>query len=150
MREILINGREYDWATVEIGIADAPQILKDHIIGIDYEDKENIKPRYGRGNIPIGWTKGRWEGSGKLTLTRTGFNILMEWVKSRGKQRISEIPPFPITASYLDDEFNVSIVDKLPSVKMDNPKSKASEGDEKIDVEISLILLKPIEWGKKP
>jgi len=32
---------------------------------------------------------------------------------------------------------------------MDNPKTKAAEGDEKVDVEIALILLEPIEWGVK-
>ena len=149
MANVLINGKEYDWSSVEIGIDDAPQILKDHIVAIDYEDKENIKARYGRGNTPIGWTKGKWEGSGKITLTRTGFNILMEWVRSQGKQRVSQIPPFPITISYLDDEFNVAVTDKLPSVKMDNPKTKAAEGDEKVDVEITLVLLQPIEWSAK-
>ena len=73
----------------------------------------------------------------------------MEWVRTQGKQRVSQIPPFPITISYLDDEFNVTVTDKLPSVKMDNPKTKAAEGDEKVDVEIALILLEPIEWGVK-
>ena len=146
---LMVNGREVDWGQVEIGIADCPQTLKDHIIGIEYEDKENVKPRYGRGNVPIGWTKGRFDGNGKLTLTATGFQILMDWVRGKGKERVSQIPPFPIVITYLDDETNVMMKDTIPSVKLDNPKTKANEGDEKIDVEISFIILQPIKWREK-
>jgi len=144
---IKINDRLFDWASIEITIAGVPKEITDYVTEIEYSGKTNVKHRYGRGAKPIGWSRGREEFEGKLTLNNEGYDLLMFFAKSQGYQQVWEMPPVDISVHYLDDEKGRVLTDVLEGVKFDDPKKKAKTGDEELTVELKLII-QNIRWAE--
>ena len=143
-----INGRLFDWASIDISLGNgAPKEITDYVTEIEYSGKGNLKLRYGRGSKPIGWSKGKEEFEGKLTLTNEGFDILMQWAKQQGYKQVWDLPPMDINVHYFDDQKNRVLTDTLVGVKFDEPKKSAKQGDDELTVELKL-LIQDIKWAE--
>ncbi len=144
---IRINDRLFDWASIEITIGNTPREIADFVVEIEYSGKGNLKARYGRGSKPIGWSKGKEEFEGKITLNNEGYDILMAWAKEQGYNQIWDMPPVDISVHYMDDKKNRVLTDVLEGVKFDEPKKSAKSGDEELTVELKL-LIQNIKWAE--
>ncbi|MBW6395233.1 hypothetical protein KZX47_08745 [Thermus sp. SYSU G05001] len=127
-----INGRYYDWEHITIQVNGAT--LAD-VLSIDYEDSEKVNPIYGKGRTPRGYTKGNWEGSGKLTLLREEYERLGDPFSMK---------PFDIVVSYAK-EGNTS-TDTLKDCLFTKRSFGGVEQDtERITVELEFVILGGIE-----
>jgi len=136
-----INGRYYDWE--HITIKQGGQTLAD-VLSIEYEDSEKINHIYGKGRVPRGYTKGNWEGSGKLTLLREEYNLL----QSRAPQGdIYRMEPFEIVVAYEKGE--ATVTDSLLDCLFTKRSFGGLEQDtERITVELEFAILGGIEHGQ--
>lgn len=127
-----INGRYYDWEHITIQVNGAT--LAD-VLSIEYEDSEKVNAIYGRGRTPRGYTKGNYEGSGKLTLLREEYERLGDPFG---------MPPFDIVVSYAKGE-NTS-TDTLKECLFTKRSFGGIEQDtERITVELEFTILGGIE-----
>ena len=128
-----INGRYYDWENITIQANG--QTLAD-VLSIEYEDSEKVNAIYGAGRTPRGYTKGNWEGSGKLTLLREEYERLGDPYT---------MGPFDIVVSYSKDGGSTS-TDTLKDCLFTKRSFSGVEQDtEKITVELEFIILGGIE-----
>lgn len=142
MAQMKVNDRYYDWGQIEISIDGVDKTIVSDIIEISYEEKEEIKPRYGLGSMPKGYAKGNIEFTGKITWNKEGFDkFILEVVKPKGYSRISQLPPVDINVHFLNDEQNRVITDQLKGVKFHSPKTGAKQGDTELTVETELFIL---------
>lgn len=135
-----INGRTYDWESIEIHLPHGEVI---GVESIEYSDKVGIERVYGKGSVPLGYGRGNYEGEGKVTLLRDEYDKLVEYAKSV-KGGFFNMPPFPITVSYADKDGRVR-TDRLPDCVWNERSRSASQGDTKLTVELSFLILSPIE-----
>lgn len=135
-----INGRVYDWESIEIHLPHGEVI---GVQDIEYNDKVNHERVYGKGSIPLGYGRGNYEGEGKVTLLRDEYDKLVEHAKNV-EGGFYAMEPFPITVSYADKDGQVK-TDTLPDCIWVERKRSASQGDTSLTVELNFLILSPIE-----
>ncbi|WP_243092586.1 hypothetical protein [Thermus hydrothermalis] len=127
-----INGRYYDWESITIQVNGAT--LAD-VLSIEYEDSEKVNAVYGKGRTPRGYTKGNWEGSGKLTLLREEYERL---------GNPFALKPFDIVVSYAKE--GGTKTDTLKECLFTKRSFSGVEQDtERITVELEFTILGGIE-----
>lgn len=135
-----INGRVYDWESIEIHLPHG------EVIGaqaIEYSDKVGVERVFGKGSVPLGYGRGNYEGEGKVTLLRDEYDKLVEHAKGQ-EGGFFNMAPFPITVSYADKDGKVR-TDTLPDCIWTERSRQGSQGDTKLTVELSFLILSPIE-----
>ena len=60
-----VNGELVGWADIVVTIAGVPIT---GITGVEYNDEQQVDPKYGAGRYPVGYGKGRITCTGKITL----------------------------------------------------------------------------------
>ena len=138
----MINGRNYDWESIEVNLPSGPVL---QIEAIEYGDKQEAEAIYGKGTAPVGYGQGNYSAEGKMTLKREELNRLEAYARKQGKT-IYTLPLFPIVVSYANSD-QPSISDKLNQVKLTERNTSPKQGDKAINVELSFIILGGIEWG---
>lgn len=138
----MINGKRYAWEDITIYLPFG-QLLD--VDDIEYNDKQDLAPVYGKGALPRGYGMGNYSAEGKLTLTREEFLRLVDYAKGQGKS-IYRLPPFPISVSYANEDEPIT-TDRLKSVKFKETSTKAGQGDTSVKVDLSLVILGGIAWN---
>jgi hypothetical protein len=135
-----INGRYYDWEHITIQVNG--QTLAD-VLSIDYEDSEKVNPIFGKGRTPRGYTKGNYEGSGKLTLLREEYDRLRA---AAPEGNVLKLKPFDVVVSYEKEE--ATVTDTLKECLFTKRSFGGVEQDtEKITVELEFSILGGVEHG---
>lgn len=127
-----INGRYYDWEHITIQVNGAT--LAD-VLSIDYEDSEKVNAIYGKGRAPRGYTKGNYEGSGKLVLLREEYDRLGDPFN---------MEPFNIVVSYANGS-NVRTDTLHDCLFTKRTFSGVEQDTERITVELEFVILGGIE-----
>lgn len=135
----LINGVEYDWASVVLAINGVPVT---GIQAISYGDKQDRANIYGAGRYPVARGSGRISCTAKITLLSSEVVALQSQSITH---RLQDIAPFDITVSYLPDA-GIIHTDKIRNCQFVENKRDMKEGDMSIPVELELIV-SHIEWG---
>ncbi len=138
----MINGKKYSWEDITITL---PHGVLIGVQAIDYGDKKDIEPVYGKGSNPIGYSEGNYSAEGSLTLVRDEYNLLNDYAKGQSPQGFYRMKPFPITVSYADEDGKVK-TDTLPSCKFKERKNSSKQGDKGLAVELPFVILDPIEY----
>jgi hypothetical protein len=139
----MINGRVYDWETVEIQL---PNGIAVGVQNIDYSDERPVTERYGKGSIPRGAGRGNYKASASIELDLDEANRLQLAI---GGSIYGGIP-FPIVVSYADAGLP-TITDVLPLCRITKSSSGAKQGDDNVGIrKYDLTLLLPILWGGIP
>jgi hypothetical protein len=139
---ILINGRSYDWANIEL------TLLGKRIFGItsiEYSDsveKENIM---GAGQYAVSRGVGHYKAEAKITLLAEEVNLLQKALPA-GKH-LTDIPMFDVIVSYLPKDATKRTVDIIRNCEFKNNKRAVKTNDKSIEVELELIT-SHIEWGR--
>jgi hypothetical protein len=141
-----INGRYYDWASVEVSMDFINKSIISEIVEISYEEKTEMKHRYGLGLQPRGYAKGNREYTGKIVFNNEGWDELMDFARRYGYKHIDELPPININVHYLNDEGDRVITDVLEGVKFYSPKKSAKQGDTELTTEVEMIMMN-IKWN---
>lgn len=133
-----INGRYYDWEHISIQVKGVP--LAD-VLSIDYEDSEKVNAIFGKGRTPRGYTKGNYEGSGKLTLLREEYDRLRA---AAPEGNVFRLDPFDIVISY--DRNKETVTDTLKDCLFTKRTFGGVEQDtERVTVELEFTILGGVE-----
>lgn len=135
-----INGKYYDWEDIEINFPHGPLVA---VQSIDYSDEQEIEEVYGKGNKPIGYGRGNYKGSGKVTVLKEEYNRIIDWGKGQGKD-FYDLDPFQITVSYAK-EGEATKTDSLQDCKFTKRGFKAAQGDKKNEIDLDIIILSGIK-----
>lgn len=138
----MINGKRYAWEDVSIRL---PHGLLLDVDSVEYSDKKEIEPVYGKGSNPRGYGSGNYSAEGKLTLLREEFNRLLDYAKSLGVT-LYGLAPFPVTVSYANED-EPTTTDRLTGVKITEVRSSAGQGDQSVKVDLSIKILGGILWN---
>ena len=150
-----VNGRAYDWESLEIRFPHGALINVD---AIEYEDELGATSVYGKGVKPRSYGRGRYSAKGKVTLLREEYNAMMAHVDVvnatralQGKPRLGvlTLPPFPVVCAYANDD-KATVVDTLPECQFTSQKTGLKEGDEASKVELEIVCYSPILWNGRP
>lgn len=133
-----INGKRFGWEDLTVFM---PIGLMIDLKEIEYDTEMEVEHAYGQGSAPRGWQRGNWKGEGKMTMSREQYDLLLEYCRSQGRT-IYTLPPFRITAAYVDDEGEIpaASTDQLLGCKIKKSGKKAAQGDKSVDVELEFIF----------
>lgn len=130
----IINGRSYDWSSIEIDMPGMTFQAQD----INYDDELEKEPVYGIGNMQRGYGRGNYKATGKVVMLKDDFDDLVNYCK---KQRVAlydlDIPK--ITVSYAH-EFQRTKIDVLNKVTITKASHKGAQGDKSLTVDIDLLI----------
>lgn len=141
----MINGKRYAWEDKTISLPHGTLV---DVEDMTYDDKSNATAIYGRGNTPVGYGHGKYEGTWKATVLREEYNRLLQHAQKLGKT-IYKLRPFPISVAYANDDQGKT-VDRLPDCIITERKFGSAQGDTSEKVELSGIFLSPLETNGKP
>lgn len=134
----LINGVAYSWADINIFLLGRTVL---GISGISYEEEQDITDNYGSGQYATSRGYGQFKFKATLKMEMKEVERLQAAVPSG---RLSDIPPFPITVSYVNVA-NKTVVHKLIMCQFKNNKRDTKSGETNIEVELDLVIAN-IEW----
>lgn len=134
----LINGVAYSWADINAFLLGRTVF---GITAISYEDMQEMTDNKGAGIFPTSRGYGANECKASLTLEAKESERLVDAVPSG---RLQDIPPFPITVSYVNTA-NKAVTHKLMNAQFKGNKRDVKSGDTSIEVEHELII-SHIEW----
>lgn len=130
-RKQWINGKAYDWSSITIDLAGCTGIEP---TSIEYGDKQEKEPIYGKGGGIRGYGTGNKSNDVKLSLQREDYNLLQDAYKAKGYFGKVVIPK--ITVSYAD-EGATTVTDVLTNVTFSERAFKAAQGDKGISVDLT-------------
>lgn len=136
----LVNGMLCGWADVVTVIGGVPVT---GIVGVEYEDSQEVVNKWGAGRYPVGRAKGRITPSGKLILYQEEVQALSAQSPTG---RLQDLPPFDIIVQYIPDS-GILVTDKIRNCHFSDNARKWKEGDTGQEVELPLVP-SHIEWGK--
>ncbi len=137
---MMINGKKYSWQSITTALPHGEAIdIKD----ISYDEGIEKEALYGKGNKPVGYGVKNQSSTAKITLRREEVD---KWEKHSGKS-VLNLPPFPITVSYGDDELP-TVTDELRQCVVTNKSGMgAAQGDGEITVDLDLTVLGGIKYN---
>ncbi len=140
-----INGKQYDHEDCQIML---PSGVAFGIQEINYEDKQDIEARYGKGAVPRGWGRKNYEASGSMTLDRDQFEeFKKELANTSQGGGLYDHAPFNIVCSYAND-YQETITDTLPDVKVSAISTGDKQGEANTSqMKLTLVILSPIKWN---
>lgn len=142
MSAILINGRSYDWASVEVTLLGKKLY---GITAVEYSDSEEVENVYGAGKYPVSRGHGQYKAEAKLTLLAEEVNMLQKALPA-GK-RLQDIGMFDVVVNYLPEDAVKRVTDVIRNCQIKNNKRAVKANDKAIEVELELVV-SHIEWGK--
>lgn len=140
----MINGKMYDWESVEIKLPSGTAV---GVAEISYNDEKGTEARYGKGAVPRGYGRKNYKASGSMTLDRDEF----EKLKTAQGGNVYGNKPFPIVVSYGTGD-QPTVIDTLPDVLITKTDSSNTKQDSEnvSQMKLDFTILSPIKWGDSP
>lgn len=136
---LLVNGKAYDWADVNLflpGLVIEPQ-------EISYEDELEKELAYGLGSRPRGYGRGNYKATGKLSLLRDDYDVLLDHCKQQGTAFFSlEFPKVVVSYANEGDAIRQDVLNRVSFTKRSN---KAAQGDKNLKVDLDLMIAGMVE-----
>ena len=137
-----INGRTYDWESIEITGPGG------RIVGaqnVSYKDNAKTENVYGLGRYPLGRSKGNYEATGSLEMLRKDGDAL---IGALGADYLGKAD-FTVTVSYANDGGDVA-TDTLVKAVVTDQDLGMGQGDKAAIIKFSLSMEKILWNGKEP
>jgi hypothetical protein len=129
----LVNGINYDWASVSFVLFGIPV---SQIVDINYERKQKKENNYGAGPYPVSRGYGNVECDGTIEMYLDVWKQIIALSPNRDPL---QLPPFDIPVVY-GNNGQVPAQDTLRSVEFLSDPFKGKQGDTKLMVTIPLII----------
>lgn len=143
MAEQLINGKCYDWSSVDIGLTGMDSV---ELQEISYDDERELEPVYGKGGKIRGYGTGNQKNSVKLSMLREDFDEMVRVMKKQGVKSFYKCMIPKITVSYAD-EGAATVTDVLTNVIFSKRSLKAAQGDKSMKVDLDGMAVGGIKIG---
>ena len=128
----LINGRAYDWNSIDIAV---PGMQNIEITDISYGSKQEEETVYGKGGDPRGYGTGNPSSDVTVSMSREDFNEYCRVLKKNGVKRLFNYVIPKITVSFANEEEKTT-TDIINKVKFSETSFKAAQGDKTLKVEL--------------
>jgi len=138
----MINGKNFDWQSIEIM---TPGGLCVGAQSINYTDSANVEKIYGKGRVIRGRSRGNYEASGNLEMSRPDFDNL---VSALGSDYLGSAD-FTITVSGANDGGD-SFTDVIVKAVITKQDLTGSQGDKNIPAKIDFDAEKILWNGLEP
>jgi hypothetical protein len=132
---MLINGREYAWADVYIGLFGRVII---GTRGINYIISQELKHLHGKGRKALDVTRGRETCSGSITLLQSEIEAIMLSIPAGVAKKLSSLAPTDITITYQDSS-GILVNDVCKGVVFSDLKKGMMEGDGNSEHELPFL-----------
>lgn len=142
-KELLINGKAYDWSSVTINVDGMESI---ELQEISYDDEQELEAIYRKGGRIAGYGTGNQKNSVKLSMLREDFNEMIRVIKSKGYTSFYKYIVPKITVSYAD-EGAPTTTDVLTNVKFSKRSLKAAQGDKSMKVDLDGMAMGGIKMN---
>ena len=143
MAQQLINGKCYDWSSVDINVSGMDSI---ELQEISYDDEQELEVIYGKGGKVRGFGTVNQKNSVKISLLREDFNEMIRVIKSKGYKSFYKYIIPKITVSYADDGAETT-TDILTNVKFSKRSLKAAQGDKSMKVDLDGMAIGGIKMN---
>lgn len=137
-----INGRTYDWESIEITGPGG------RIVGaqnVNYKDNAKSENVYGIGRYPLGRSRGNYEASGSLDMLRKDADAL---IGALGADYLGKAD-FTVSVSYANDGGDVT-TDTLVKAVVTEQDQGMDQGAKAAVMKFSLSMEKILWNGKEP
>lgn len=141
MAKVLVNGKAYDWATIEISMLGVSVVVG--ATAITYNDEEEMEDLYGQGKYPVSRSTGNYVATGSITLYMKELERLQAIAPNA---RIQEIPEFDIVVSYIMPNASEITSHRLQSCRFKMNGREVAQNDKGISKEIELQIA-AINWA---
>lgn len=132
---IRVNGKAYDWGDVTIKLPGLNLQCQE----ISYDDELEMEEVYSNGKMPRGYGTGNYKASGKISLLRDDYDVLLDYCRSKNTPFYWLLMPV-ITVSYAN-EGERTRTDELRKVKFTKRSNKAAQGDKSIKVDLDIMII---------
>lgn len=131
---LYVNGKAYDWGDVDVKI---PGIILE-VQEISYDDEFEKETVYGKGCKPRGYGTGKYKASGKISMLRDDFDILLAYCKQKGISLYRlEIPKIIVSYANAGAATKQDVINKVSFTKSSN---KAASGDKSLKIDLDLLI----------
>lgn len=138
-----VNGRLYDWASVEVQLPSGSTV---GLTEISYNDEMGREPRYGKGQTVRGFGNKNYKATGSISMDRDEAERLRVGLGGS----VYTDAPFDIVASYAPEGQPV-ITDTLPQCLITKTDTSAKQDDDNTGViKHDITILSPIKWNGVP
>lgn len=137
MAKQLINGKVYDWSSVNIHMTGMENV---ELLEISYDDEQELEPIYGRGGKIRGYGTGNQKNSIKISMLREDFDEFLRIAKKKGLKSFYAMIIPKITVNYADEGARTT-TDILTNVKFSKRSIKAGQGDKSMKVDLDGIAI---------
>lgn len=146
---ILVNGKQWDWGDITVTIAPySPVIFTAQ--SISYDETLEAEAVYGKGRTPVGYSKGNWSASGKISMLKNEFELLALAVPSG----ILNVDPRNVLINVLyAHSFDSSIpltTETLMGIRFTKITDSAAQNDKGLSVELEFLILENILRNGRP
>jgi hypothetical protein len=140
---VLVNGKRHSWSSIRVSFLDR---TVDGITKIMYNDKTAKENLYGRGNKPVHRGNGNYEATASVSLYGYEIVAIQAAAATQGLANLTDIPPFDITVTYLQEGADQPTVDIIRNVEFVSNGRDVSQGNTNIVHEHELIV-SHIAWN---
>lgn len=143
----LINGRRYDFASVETAVNGLP-VLGRTITALDYSDSVQRGIVRAGSPLPIGYTRGEYSAEGSIEMPREEYPLFLSAITANSPLGIYEVS-FELTVAYA--ELGQALqVDNLNGVRLNGAAQTLQRGPEGLVVRCPLLIHLVVWNGKLP
>lgn len=139
----LINGKAYDWNSIDIGVSGMENI---EITDISYSSKQEEEGVYGRGGEYRGYGTGNKSHDVSVSMSQEDFNEYCRVLKKKGQKNLFSFVIPKITVSFADDGAKTT-TDILRNVKFSEASFKAAQGDKTLKKELKGYVYGGIKYN---
>lgn len=132
----LINGKAYDWSSVDIGI---PGLESIEPTKVSYDGEKELEIIYGKSGESRGYGTGNRKNNFSLSMLREDYNELVRVWKANGYKALQDYIIPKITVSYADEGAETT-VDVINKVVLNKASMSASQGDKSMAVELTGVV----------
>lgn len=131
----IINGREYEWADIELVLAGVPVT---GFRGIKYGPKQEKEALYGKGGKPLAIQNGNKSYEGEITLTQSAAEAL----RLASKGDLLNIRNASVTITYGDPSKGVApVTDRLIGISFTENTIDWKQGQKFAEVPLPFLYL---------
>lgn len=134
----LINGKVYDWSSVNINVSGMENIEPTEI---SYDDEQELEAIYGKRGGIRGFGTGNVKNSVKLSMLREDFNEMCRVIKSEGYKNFYKYVIPKVVVSYADDGAT-TCTDTITNLRFSKRSFKTAQGDKSVKVDLDGMAMK--------
>lgn len=129
-----VNGKVYDWGDVDLSL---PGIATE-VQEISYDDELEKELSYGKGYKPRGYGNGKYKASGKISLLRDDYDMIINYCKAKGVAFYAlTFPKIVVSYANAGDRTRQDVLNKVSFAKASH---KAAQGDKSLKIDLDLII----------